>query len=634
MTTPCQIFVNDLPVEFATGMQLDIVRGSQPGIFRFLTSDPAKFKALKNPVTLKFITPGPGGESDELLLKKWYIVSCEPHASKLYEVTILDCRWKLLQKSFQGGWNIEQADGTRRGKSQTVVPLRVTCIRAAKEAIMLLGAEAPLIDVPESLAAILLPKNMGDSDAGGYVAGTLDTIDMFLELCRCDMVPDKDGRIIFTDRSTDKTAGILKTPNIAGLVGARDIHWTRPKTIITTFERRIERRFEVDFSRGATVVPTAEHDMAIINVVPDYDVDEVLQRREDGRELIEWKEIEDYASERLGVDYYDGLLRDFHKPTGIVPPRTQGLAAGDAYSRKLRYEWIARDALFTTWKVDLAQTGVGRIYMAVRLGRLGPKGLSTPGGSVFADFYEYSSLRYADLPGTPVCLHEFSRIFAFDSDRPAPFEAQWVSDGREALVFKVSPARTAAGRVLHLGKPNTALSVGDPQDVANGIPSWTGEQVQKTAKLKMHVFWNALLAADVEDTKRLFEIRTPAFPQGDIESISIHARNVTANFGYDAATGAFPGVILNFEELKERASYIAKQIARTFEDGTSGIGISSGIRHLKQFWTGGNINSASIKIGGGAPWEILTQFNVVPEVRGPLVESTKDLDGLQPSLIG
>jgi hypothetical protein len=632
MTAPCQIFVENLPVEFAVGMQLDIVRGSQPGIFRFLVTDPAPWKALKNPVSIKFITPGPGGEADVLTLQKWYIVSCEAHASKMYEITILDCRWALLQKSFQGGWNIEQVDGARRGRTQTSVPTQTTCVQAAKEALMKLGADEPHIDVPAELAAIVLPKNMGDSEGGGYVAGTLQTVEIFLELCRCDLLPTADGGIAFTDRSTDKTSGILKTPNIAGAVGELDIHWTLPRFITTTFEQRIERRFEIEQGGRGYVAPgSLEHEMVVINVAPDFDVDEVNRRREDGEEIIEWTELPTFTTVRMGVDYYDGLLRDFHKPTGIPD---LGGALIDERTARLRYEWIARDALFTTWKVDLSKTGIGRIYMSVRLGRLGPKGLTNPGGAVFADFHEYSSLRYADAPGGLPALHEHSRVFKFDSTRPAPFDARWISDGREALVFKLEPARTAAGRTLYIGLPNTALSVGDPSDVANGLPCWTGEQVQMKPNLRAHVYWNGLLATDVGNTKRLYEIKTLAFENGAVEETRIHSRNTIAFWGYDASTGAFPGKLLNETDLKDRAAYMAKQIARTYKGGKGGVGISSGIRHLKRFWPAGNIYSASIRVGGGAPWEIVTRFDVIPEVRGPIVESRKDLDGMKPDMIG
>jgi hypothetical protein len=638
MIQPNRIHINNLPFEFAAASELHITRGWQPFVWKILVTDPAKWRALKNPVSIRIVTSGASGERRMLKLERWYIIAIEAHSSQMWEVHIADLRWDLLNRSFQGGWNIETADGETRGERKTsATRARVSCYSAGVEALQLLGENGVIDDRSAQLPTITLPANLGDSDGGGFVAGTLRDVDLFLEFGRMDMLPSRDGKLIITDRFEDKTKGILGPPSYAGFVAKRDIHWTKPRFITTTFEQRIERPFEVTLGAQATAAPIPDTDLAVVNVAPDFDINSVPKLREDGSEIVNWLSIDrdpvtggSFLLTRLHQDYATFLAR-FMKPTGI--PDSAG--AMDIVFLERRYEKVARGCLFTTWKVDLSKTGVGRVYQQVRLGRLGPKGINLPAGHVFCDWSEYVQLALdTGAVGAAPVQKTYSQKHRYDAAVPAPFDTNWISDGQYALVFRLAPALVPNGVTrLQPGLIDPDIQYGDPADVANGVPNKTGDQVMILNSFKMRVFWNGLLASRVGKTERLFSIRTPAFAGGEVEEISIHVKNVTANWGH-ADTAVFPGVLLNDSELKSRARVVSQQIAETFKDAQSGVIVASGIGHLERNWPGGNIYEAVIEIGMEKEWSINTRFVVLPEVRGPITSSDKDLDGLPPGVIG
>lgn len=627
-----RIHINGLPFEFARSTGIAIQRGAEPSVFELLVTNPGPWRALTNPVSIRIRTDDGAGGLAELTLKNWNIVSITPHSSRMWRVTLKDVRWILLQKSFVGGWNIELVDDETRGKTKAN-KVDKTCIEAATEAYKLLSETLDLpdleIEVDPALALIKLPKNLGRSKAGGFVDGTLKDIEAFLEVCRCDILPTREGGIMFSDRFTERSQGLGATPTFDGFIASRDIHWTKPKLITTTFEQRIEQPFFVkDTLSTTTDTAFANSGMAIENVVPNFDLFAQPKLREDGSPITEFIPIDEYVTNYCGYASYSEFLKNFLKPTGVPLPKNPSNAERLMNSIYRRREGIARSALFSTWKVNLDLTGVGRLYMDVKLGRLGPKGINIPSGYVFLDYSEYA--RYAvPVSGQPAPVEKiYNQKHRYDLSIEAPFTAHWIGDGVHDFVFKINTS------ILGLQDANYTLGLLDPdiqhgnvQDVGNGQKIITSDQVEMLPAFSMRVIWNGLLAADIPNKiKRLYSVSKQAFPTGKVPELTFHVDNVTANWGF-SDDAAFPGVLLNKSELEARAAAVSEQIKESFKDAKAGIAISSGVKHLTRIWPGGNIYQAIIEIGVETEWSINTRFDVIPEVRGPVVSSPKDLDG-------
>lgn len=635
-----QIFVSGIPFEFATASEIHIARGSQPFEWKFLVTDKEPWSALTNPVVIEIITSGPDGEATKLVLEKWYITSIEADVSGMYEVTIQDARWPLQRKVFQRSYNITTLERKLRPASALDnFNASWSCISAAENALLSMGATVKISpELKNSVKNIILPENLGDSEAGGFTAGTIRDVEAFLELCRCDMTIDRKGNIVIVDRSTNISQGLDETPTFSGKVGPKDVHWTLPKKINVTFEQRVERIFEANLGTGVTATPVQIYDMAIENVAPDFDQSDFPQLRADGTEIVNWLTVERFVQERLNQTYSVFLSR-FLKDSGIE--EGPGLIDQDLFDKR-QLEAIARDSTFKVWKVNLSTVQGGRGWAKMKLGRLGPNGLTLPGGGVFCDWSEYNRFSWVDPSKTDLDIanHRFSRQHKYPSTESnktaAPFSAEWVSDGIHALVFRLSPKRLPNQlKEIVAGLITPDISYGDAKDIIDGKDTLHLEHQSETADdFHLKVYWHGLLATDFGQYKRLHTVQKDGFANGQVESITIKAENITANWGYDG--GVFPGTLLNQAELDKRASYIAQQVKQTYESGKSGMMLASGVYHLvgsDKYWTSGNLYDVVIEIGQEQSYTVNTRFIFLPEVRSSIINDPDSLDGRPPEVI-
>lgn len=637
------VWINDTPVEFAMPFQIIEGRGTSAAGFRIITSRKSDFENLKNPVEIKIKAPNSSNTYPTVrILKNWYITSITPWEGGNYVVTIKDSRWYAERLSFTGGFNIQMPDGTYRPDTVLGPGVLWKAIPAITKVLQAFGFEVEVDrTIKGKYSGRVLPRNQGNSDAGGWFAAKpWEVLPVMLESVKLDIFQNDDGKIEITDRITDYTANLGDIGPVEGHVAPPNKSFQKPKTIEVLFEQRVERIFSYNEDPQATAVATPVYDQYLTNVVQDF----VLSDRQDafnadGTEKAWFTEIDDYCKKYLGFnvqEFRKRYLRDVIIPDG---------AAKDQALLDLRIKAeMARQHYRKVWQVRHSNDhqGESRPYADQRLGRLGVDGNTLRASYCFLDYvqkFHFTVLKpggFDFIAADHLQSQNYPFPSVFDQTYQAPYDADWLSDGKTGLVFQLNERRLQS-KILYrwpglLDKP---IGYGDVQDIVQGLDNLVLESSSEmTQKFQLRVYYHGLLAIDTPSLPRLHTEVVQAFSDGTVDRIQVRTEGLTANWGYDDKTGVFPGLLLNQAALTERAKYVADQVMESLSEAKSGVAVFAGIDPLAQSYEcRGNINQRTITV---LPGSITTSYDILPGLRSTVDANIEpvELDGVAPSRIG
>lgn len=621
-----QVFVSGVPIEYIAASEIHLCRGTQPWEWRFLTSDPEKFRNLSNPVQIKIITPDTTSIGvKELVLKNWFITEIIPHSTQTWEVVVQDVRWRLGFKKCGLSFNQKTVDGQYRTDTLKGGQ-RWKAVEAIKRAIEEFGGtvvlDPSLSQIQQGQVTradnVILPDNMGNSQAGGWFAASFsECLDQMLEVVPLDIVPDAEGRLVLTDRYTNRTANLDQAGAYGGIAGPKINKWQMPSSLSLIFEQRIERIFR--FNEGAQTSASALYDYTIENVVP---VPNNVQGFDDS---VKYESFTTFLN-RVGVSPAQWRERYF-KDT-VVP---EGAALTDQMLFDARsYEALGRSHYRLTFKVQL-QAQAMRVWSKIALGRLGKDGKTSPGSSVFNDWVEVVLFSWRDPQKDPRDLdsHKFSKNHTVPSmadivaGRVAavecPYRAAWISDGKTDLVFTLTEKGLPTKiREIIPGKAEKPISYGDSPDIINDQGDIILERRGKlTTDYQAIIFWHGILNTDFAGfTSRYYTINKTFHASGVVPVLELRAEELTANWRYDPDNPSKPGTLLNAAELDELYERVKDRFLADYKQGIAGVMNCFGIETLVAgYWTGGNIHDVIIRIGEEARFTVNTTFVIMPSVR-------------------
>lgn len=640
------MWVGGKPVEFAVPFNIIQGRGTTPSSFQFLTSKPSEFNSISNPVEVKVTAPNASNAyPNTAFLKNWYVTAITPWEGGNFMVTVEDSRWYANRLTFTGAFNIQMPDLTWRIDSLQGQQREWRALDAIKEVLKAFGLK-PVVDksIQGKLSQKLLPRNQGNSEAGGWFGARFDEVlPPMLESIRCDIFQNDDGDMEITDRVTDYTGSIGQVAPVEGHVAIPNIKFQKPKFIDVLFEQRMERVLEFNEDPKATAVNLDDWDQYVQNVVQDFVLaDRADAFNADGTEKTWFTELSAYCTKYLGFDgqeFRKRYLRDTIIPDGTFTDDVKLLNAR-TQSEMARQHWRK------VWLVQHTKQARGetRPYADMILGRLGPDGNNNRTSYVFLDYMTKFNFSWFDPrkggSGPPLDLssHKFSKNHPFPSTftetTQAPFDADWSSDGKTGLVFQLKERRLPPKILsIHPGLTDVDISYGDVNDIISDLDTLVFETTaEMTQKFKMRVYYHGLLAMATRSVGRTYVVRVSGFSNGDIDKIEARTEGITANWGYDDKAGAFPGILLNKKALEERAKFVAEQIKDLLEDAKSGIAAFAGVDPIAQgYETRGNIHQRTIMVTTDT---ITTQYDVLPGLR-PLANSIEpiNLDGRAPNRI-
>lgn len=629
-----QVFLSGVPIEYIAASEIHLCRGTQPWEWRFLTGEPEKFRNLSNPVQIKIITPDiTSQQSTELVLKNWFITEITPHSTQMWEVVVQDVRWRLGFKKCSLSFNQKTVDGNYRTDTLKGGQ-RWKTVEAVKRVIEEFGGtvvmDPSLSQIQQGQVTradnVILPDNMGNSQAGGWFAASLEEcLGPMLETVPLDIVPDAEGRLVLTDRYTNRTTGLDKAGAYGGIVGPKVNKWQMPSALVLYFEQRIERIFR--FNEGAQTSSPQLYDYVIDNVVP------VPNNAQGFDDSVRYESFETFLL-RVGVTPAQWRERYF-KDT-VVP---EGAKTDQALFDARSYEALGRSHYRLTFKVQL-NTQAMRVWSKMQLGRLGKDGKTSPGSSAFNDWVEVVLFSWRDPQKDVRDLdsHKFSKNHTIPSmadivaGRVAaiecPYRASWISDGKTDLVFTLSEkALPTKIRELVPGKAEKPVSYGDAQDIVNDQGDIVLERRGKlTTDYQLVVFWHGILNTDFSGfTNRYYSIYKPFHGSGVVPVLELRAEELTANWRYDPDKPNTPGTLLNAAELDVLYERVKDRFLSDYKQGIAGIMQCFGVETLTAgYWTGGNIHDVIIRIGEEARFTVSTTFVIMPSVRKYFGLDSKD----------
>jgi len=637
------VWINDVPVEFAIPFEIIEGRGASPASFRILTSKPSDFQNLKNPVEIKLKAPNASNTYPQVrILKNWYITSITPWEGGNYAVTIQDSRWYAERNTFTGGFNIQLPDGTYRPETILGPGVFWKALPAITKVLKAFGFEVEIDrTIQGKYGDKRLPRNQGNSEAGGWFAAKpWEILPVMLESVKLDIFQNDDGKIEITDRVTEYTGGLADLSPIEGHVAPLDKRYQKPKFIEVLFEQRVERIFSYNEDPTATATTVPVHDQYLENVVQDF----VLSDRQDafnpdGTEKSWFTEVDAYCRKYLGFnaqEFRKRYLRDVIIPDGAL----QDQALLDA---RIRAEMV-RQHYRKVWLVKHPNEnrGESRPYADQRLGRLGVDGNTLRSSYCFLDYVQKFHFTWIRPGGSDLVStdYEHSKNYPFPTvfteTYQAPYDADWMSDGKTGLIFQLSERRLQS-KILYRwpGLLNKPIGYGDVQQIIQGLDNLVLESTAElTSQFKLRVYYHGLLAIDTPTLPRLHSVMIPAFQDGQVDRIQVRTEGLTANWAYDDKTGNFPGLLLNQPAIVERANYVASAVLETLSEARSGVAVFSGIDPLAQSYEcRGNINQRTILV---MPGNITTKYDVLPGLRSSIDASIEpvQLDGVAPARIG
>ncbi len=616
---PSVLKIDNKYVDYLGPIDIIINRGTEPSVITFLARDDDQgnhqWKSSRNPISIEITTAASNGSKDTLNLRRWYITSVYESSPGIKEIKLQDARWFINFKKFTGSYNLYHSGFGREEKiyeHSLNGTSEWTCYDAAKDVIKKMGLGfKDEQGYPKDLKKVILPRNLGNSDSGGFVGESFaNIIPLMLEPIRSDLVLLSDGRATITDRSQDQISGIDDYILVEGAVRDRDIHWQKPKKCIVTFEQRVERRWEGD--EGAT--SSRGRDLEIENVMPRL----VLAGSAGTFRFLEQEghiNLLSNIQSEFGITQ-NQILERYLKPRIIIIDESDPIEDAD---EKDQHEAWTRECFRLKWRIrdDDSSHAIADIIP----GHLGVDGTTRSERSVYMPYsfiYRYTNL-YRGQSLNSVLNTTVSRNVPFDNTRPAPFLPVLFSDARGEVILQLVKQPQAFMRDVFPGETTESIEFGEALNISLDqfiIP--TEHQIELKDNFSLHVYYHGILTDDRFDLglERLHKEEVKMFSDGPIPQIEIHVRDITANHGV-IDRNTYQLGLANADELKERAEDIAEQIRQTYADGKAGVLLTAGLEAITKgdYWVRGNIYQAQITIGGKKPYSVECLWNVLPEAR-------------------
>lgn len=656
-----------LPLEYNMPFTMKQTRGTAPYFFNVMVSDISGLPApggggAAGPITGPGAGDGPSGTPCSFLFEtpaasgsdmiqwewdSWYLVRVEPAkgTDDAFLLTFADERWKAEHKRIDASYNVQWPDGSYRAESLVLsTNERWQTKDAIEDALKKFGYFETIWYARTDLG--YLPDNMGNSDAGGFVAGTFsEVLDPMLESANLDLIfIDRKPAIVERVGDTANKLNYLRTmPRIVDTVGSGSNGWELPRKLRIHHEVKMEVALEkVESSSDRT---TSGSDNAFLNepanVMPRFrheaEVGADWWKDKDGDTAkSEWVEIDEHITELFGTVYDPverTIARNWFLPL-ILPLRRKGpmeeiweSADPTANSllalRKMVITDYLRKSWRRLWRIEYptdnrpsnASAPTIRRISGLKMGRLMPGGDATSKGSVFCDWCEQTIHAISYKPG-----HSFTKEFGVNHPYvgravspndpttnvpPAPFNARFISENGKELIFvleEVPHGRIGTSDIypaLYASIPN----FGNPIEVVND-EYWALNQlnISLSAVFRMRVFLFGRLIANAQDTtstnavpagieNRSYVHEIDLFPEGGIDSFDLKVDSMTANFGFSLdqvkkALGSlrneWPELLLNRDKITENAERIGKQVLNQYSAGEAGGIVTPGVEAMKQ----------------------------------------------------
>lgn len=663
MTAPVatKVFIDNVPAQYIRPMDIRLSRGWEPWRFAIGVTDD-RFDNLQNPVNVVIETPADSGTgASKLILEGWYITGKIRHDEYGYDLVIQDPRWaaqfKKLSVSYNVLWwsgKLDEGDSEprlRQGSADPATNGRWSTVDAIKDALEKFGLDVDdNPDLSHEVVDLILPLNLGPSLGGGFAGVSyLEAMPILAETASLDIVCKPNGHVMIVDRSTDLTDKFAPHRVIAGRVEEKDNHWEQPSGLDVLFPKMVERRFTfvegstVTLPSGITVYPQGPLDDGatnhIENVIPEFDPVNLVNEH-----------VEFYGECFSEVDYSRSRVLERIAIPGVFPwgdptwvNAKIGAQAADNYFKFKWFEDAMQDTWRRRWRVKREALNIGEVvrpFAGLRFGRLARDGTIVAGSSIHMDYVRIN--RYSHYPpgkgpgqGGTIFDAIFSDNFPFRTDIAAPFDAQWMTDDVDELLFEVLPrTRNKLQRDYWPGQLAGAVQYGDIADIARGdkIELMEGS-VKFNANFQMMIHYHGLQIADLdssEDQQRMYRVKfDDLFPQGEGPRLEIKASDITANYAYNVGL-PLPSSLLNSNDLDEAARYIKQQIERSYTPGKHGsLSFASVQPVVDGVQTNGNIYDTVIQIGYDQEFTCTVTYLVLPEI--PQVETSSVVRNAMPA---
>jgi hypothetical protein len=610
--------LNDLPIDQAQPATLTIDRGYSPSSLVFVVREELaeRIRALTNPVTIEVTAPDLQGQPQVLKLEKWYITALEPAAPGFWRCVIHDVRWTAAsgKRKLTHDYNVfistgvDDTQGVYRTSSLNGI-VKWTAYKACIDAIRRFGLtfEAdPGLDT--KLLTQELPRNLGNAKGGGFVGADFEyALPILAETIQLDLVPLENGSVTLTDRIRNQTNGLEKFIGIEGRIGTRDWRWRKPRKVRLLFEQRVERSLHGD--EGAS--QTKGQDRKITNVMPK----ELVSFTD---APIQHVDLQDYMRTTWSVTL-DMIRKRYFGPHII------DRAAADTprmLKDKDRDERACKECFRLLWKVGESLGGTSLVD--IDIGRLGSDGRTRSNRAVYMpysyirrenDIY-FAGIQPEDLAAIPLSDNSLDPF----TGAPAPFEATLGYSQRGELLIKLKPAEVYSMLDIYPGQLVKPVRLGDAlalSDAAQYLADLV-DDAELAGSFNIEIIYHGLLTEARADLglARLHTIEQPLFADGQVDAVEYFVRDMTANHGLTAVTSGNVQ-LLNGDELRARAGFIAAQVLKAFEAGEAGVMMCGGVDAIVRgkYWVRGNITSLSILLGHTAPHTVTTQWTALPQLR-------------------
>lgn len=597
-----------VPVEFAAPLDIRFTRGVEPYSFAYLST--VSLASLRNPVT--FNLEAARGRNvqvaDNARIANWWLTSEEQGPRGFVRCYFADGRWPLLYAKHTGQYNIVSYGGRYRPASIVAgTGTGWTAYEVVEDILKSLGATDVRTDEEVKLAAVPCPDNLVNHSAGILFGAALrEILPVLLETMKADLVPHPDGAMVVVGRRRDHARALYNATDrpIGGdwtsvggapVATPRNVALQRPKQLRVEFMRRVQRRFSLDL--GGT--SASGGDMELENVAPTYSTTSGVEAT--------FAPIANVASRSpLGLTLTQVRERLF-KPTMFDGRNLQPAQREEATALAN----IVRQHYRRTFRV-LARTDAQLITRArladLVFGNLRADGTTDPRG-ITGRWCE--RLRFGERGVGAAGSITADAVWAKNhEDGPTPFEATWLDRGDG--VFTIDDGRTSplAG-VAYLGQFEALPKMPSIAEMfRNGVIDFE-EHGRLSSRVQAFVYYHgAQVGPDPPGAQPPLGTTYPRAPQsvgvdaielglfadGQIEWLVLRVEDLTANYAYAAQ---WPGTLLNFTEINDRAHQIAARVVESYQNGESGVLVFSGVEQVRRntATVAGNVYEVAVVVG-------------------------------------
>lgn len=641
-TFATSVTLNNDPIDLVVPTALVINRGTEPSLLELVVRDEenkpgsTRYDDLDNPVTIKITTPDKYQNPAVTTLENWYLVRSEPYAPGLVKLTLMDCRWTATHKRVTKEYNIYVAGYGTDTETKRKSSLRFngelwTCYEAAIDAIQRFGLEFKEDpQFPRNLKDVSLPRNLGNSAAGGFVGANWSyMLPMLLDPIHCDPVITEDGKITITDRQTESAKGLQDYVGVEGMVGDRKTDWETPKVVELLLQQRVARRFRYIES----ITTAAGEDLGLENVIPK-------EERSGGGVITEGhEEILEAIRREWGFNAVQ--IRSLWLGPRVMPQGTRG-DAQSVIDRKDRWEAYIRESYRQKFRV-IDRDGLNT-FADILIGHMGADGSTRSDRCVYMPFAYIHKYTYLKAGQTIEQYWDtsISSNVNLDYENPAPWKAYIFFDQKGEVVVQLLPQLDwiRYAREVIPGRTVEPIRFGDAIDIQddNHILPTQGQTILSSA-FQADIYYHGLLVTDRPDLglERLHKVTRDVDQSGKVDKVQYRVDDITANWGHVDTDAVYKDdlSLLNEQEIEQRATYIQSQLQRNFKSGRAGVFKCAGVDAIANgdYWVRGNVHSMTILIGAKRPYTIETQWIVMPEVR-PVYTSALKLQGLPVRTLG